>query len=85
MTREQIEELRRQYAMPGVSDAYWMQHIMPLLAAAERALQLEEVLAAAQFAIEDGSLVCIAERGGLRAHCSCCMLKDAIDRAEGSA
>ncbi len=74
MTREQIAELRRTYAAPGVADSYWIQHITPLLAAAERALLLEDVLAAAKHVREHGPKHIEYSLPGLCA---------AIDRAEG--
>lgn len=76
MTRERIEELRRTYAAPGVADSYWIQHVMPLLAAAERALLLEDVLVVAKE---------FADAIAVHPLCDCavCDLRAAIDRAEG--
>lgn len=83
MTPEQIEDLREMQAAvpPGVEVGTWRldpDTFDALLAAAERALALEDVLAAAKEVREDGAL-CDKAR-----NCDYCdALRAAIDRAEG--
>lgn len=81
MTREQIEELRRATSGDDIADAEsWVlwQHKDALLAAAERALVLEDVFEAAQRWVRLHSLsITHGERERIWAN-----LVTAIDRAE---